>query len=134
MATQFKGMSQSNFLDGLVTQTGKNGHELYDYLIQLIKQAKLAMPKNEVKPNLEDRIVTFTGSRDEMCDYIALIGGERNNSYVSDYALAVYAAKLLKVKGFKWRKPAIVRSNDGTEEIVVREETAILNEFGELTI
>ncbi len=38
MATLFHGMSKDNFADGLVKQTGKNGHELYDYLLSLIPE------------------------------------------------------------------------------------------------
>lgn len=62
MATLFHGMSKDSFLDELVKQTGKNGHELYDYLMSLIPEEEKE-EKEMVLSNREGVPQYYKGTR-----------------------------------------------------------------------
>jgi hypothetical protein len=107
MASTFKGMSKENFLDGLVLESGLNGHELYNYLISAIRENKKAEVKKEepvfTKP-LKEREY-FSGSRQELYKYILDHGGD--TTYLccgSEEAIASYVAKLTNCKIFVWTR------------------------------
>lgn len=107
MANVFKGMGKDNFVDSLVIETELNGHELYDYLVSLIRENK----KPEVKK--EELVFTeplkereyFSGSRKEIYDYILAHGGD--TTYLdccSEDVIASYAAKVSNSKLFIWTR------------------------------
>lgn len=114
MAKFFSGMSQSNFLDGLVSITGLNGHELYEYLEQLVrenpkekKEKKIAevIPQNQLRPGVE-----FCGSYKELKDYAALTGVSEEmvrwiGASAPPFAACIVAAEL-GLRWFMWEKPS----------------------------
>lgn len=106
MAKLFRGMGRDNFLDGLVEMTGKNGHELYDYLKEIIESHKEPEEKIEEVPQYNGT-PSFRGTRKEFYGFLELHGGERYTKNGKDIwsactvdALANYAANLLKVEWF----------------------------------
>lgn len=111
MAKFFSGMSQSNFLDGLVSMTGLNGHELYEYLEQLVKEnpkeKKISeiIPQNELRPGVE-----FCGSYKELQEYATLAGVSEKmvqwiGSSAPSFAACIIAGEL-GLRWFMWEKPS----------------------------
>lgn len=114
MAKFFSGMSKDNFVDGLVAKSGMNGHELYDYLIELLeehpkvkKETKLedVIPKEGLRPGIE-----FCGGYQELKSYAKMAGVSDNmiqliGASAPAFAACVMAAEL-KLKWFMWEKPS----------------------------
>ena len=108
MATLFHGMSQNNFLDGLVQKTGKNGHELYDYLQELIVAAPKSDDKEvyiptDIKPGQE-----FFGDLSTLRNYFAAMGGSDKmvkflGACSPDFASCVVAGEL-GLEWFCWKR------------------------------
>lgn len=124
MAKIFKGMSQTNFLDGLVEASGKNGHELYDYLIDLLGRDTAELPADDASNTLSTitkqpfKIDYFRGSLKEFRTFLekhdpegiwykSKTSGRVVNSLsaVSPEGLANYAANLFDVPQFKYVLP-----------------------------
>lgn len=114
MAKFFSGMSKDAFLDGLVSITGLNGHELYEYLEELSnkypkekKERSISeiVPQNKLKPGIE-----FCGTYSELQDYATLAGvSEKMVRWIgsSTPAFAAYiVAAELGLKWFMWEKPS----------------------------
>lgn len=116
MATMFKGMSKDNFVDGLVGQTGLNGHELYDYLSELIQSKKLVKEEKERIEYPTKAGEEFCGNLTELREYFKAKGGSEKmvkflGACSPDFAAAVVAGEL-GMEWFAWIKP--IRFVDGT--------------------
>lgn len=115
MATEFKGMAKDSFLDGLVNQTGLNGHELYDYLLECIaKNPKVQEKEHFDEPTKEGE--EFYGNLTELREYFKAKGGSDKiakfmGSYAPDFAASVVAGEL-GMEWFAWIRPT--RFVDGT--------------------
>jgi len=113
MAKYFSGMSQSNFLDGLVSMTGLNGHELYEYLEQLVrdhpkdkkKDISEIIPQKGLRPGVE-----FCGSYNDLKNYAAIAGVSEEmvrwiGASAPSFAACIVASEL-GLKWFMWEKPS----------------------------
>lgn len=110
MAKLFKGMSVDNFLDGLVERAGLNGHELYDYLLELVEkngpkeQKTVEIPKPTPTKECELDITL-----DEMKELYLLHGGNPNVSrYFGCSApelVMCHVAGVMGVKKMTWIRP-----------------------------
>lgn len=114
MAKYFSGMSQSNFLDGLVSITGLNGHELYDYLEQLVKDNpkekkekdfEEIFPAASLRPGME-----FCGKYRDLKEFASLNGVSEKmvcliGASAPSFAACVVAAEL-GLKWFMWEIPS----------------------------
>ena len=124
MAKIFKGMSQTNFLDGLVEASGKNGHELYDYLIDLLGRDTAELPANDTPNALSTvtkqpfKIDYFRGSLKEFRAFLEKYDPEgvfykckssgrivNSLTATSPEGLANYAANLFDVPQFRYILP-----------------------------
>ena len=108
MANVFKGMAKDKFLDDLATKTGKNGHELYDYLMELLAEKEEEEEELKEAPVVYERS-SFVGTREEFYGFLELIGVPRYTKKGNDIfgactgdALANAAANTLGVDIFVW--------------------------------
>lgn len=112
MANLFKGMSQSNFMDGLVAKAGKNGHELYNFLVELIdenaKKTQKIEPVVEQKPrpNVPNY---FEGSKRELLDWAQMYMTEKDyevmNKWCGSMAHGYFATQIagrIGLTDFTW--------------------------------
>ena len=89
MASLFRGMSKDNLLDSLVAASGKNGHELHNFLIELIDNYKAEEQKKEpvveqkVRPNVPNY---FEGSRDEFVDWACMYMTDEDSDVIRKWA------------------------------------------------
>ena len=131
MAKLFSGMSQTNFLDELVSKTGKNGHELFDYLVSLLDGKEPQKPKTDETVKTYTGKREFAGSRKELIDLLKLHGADCYGiSAVTKYAMCLYAARVFGVKEFRWYEPVQAKDENGNITLLVQSEVAILDEEG----
>lgn len=112
MAKYFSGMSQTNFLDGLVSQTGLNGHELYDYLLECIEKnpkAKEEISLSDIKTESLRPGRVFCGSYQELKEYAAREGVPEDSVRLIGASAPSFAACVvagtLGLKWFMWERP-----------------------------
>lgn len=118
MADLFKGMSQSKFLDSLVTITGKNGHELYDYLMGFLKSEQ---ENDNVGTSVSAPVgdsISFTGSVEEIQKYYIGLGGKTTTANYFGCCIpelvCSHCASRLNVSSFIWYKPTKLVNDNGT--------------------
>ena len=102
MAKLFSGMSQTNFLDGLVARTGKNGHELYDYLVSLIPKEETVEREEVVRECVAPSI--FIGTKQEFLDWAQMYMREDDyqllNKWKNSMAHGYFACCVAKSLGY----------------------------------
>lgn len=119
MATVFTGMSKDSFLDNLVERTGKNGKELYDYLLELIPEVKEEKDTSAWEPIKE--FDSFYGNNGDALNYLISLGADDNTQKLfkassPDFRAAILAATA-RVKKFEWTAPVhMLGSNDHWED------------------
>ena len=123
MAELFKGMSQSKFLDSLVAETGKNGHELFDYLMDVlkIKNVEITKPTKHVEEDIEENIPNyFRGTKQGFIDWASFylpqsridVLNKWKTSMTPEY-LAMLIARDLGAERFTWIHTAKSRKKNG---------------------
>lgn len=111
MATVFKGMSMDKFTDKLVEMTNLNGHELYDYLVELINKdtPPAAEPKVEKEPILPEGSQVFSGNLTELRQWALLRGVPQDKvkwfgACAPEYVARIVAGEL-NLDWFMWERP-----------------------------
>ena len=132
MADLFKGMSKDKFLDGLVERFGLNGHELYDFLMEVKKPEPKEVETDISFYPVEDEVV-FRGTRQEALQYIIDRGAtemEQKLFKASSYGFAAaQVAAFARARKFFWEFPArILNQATGAERVVVGEAYGFWNE------
>lgn len=132
MAQLFKGMSQDKFLDSLVEKTGLNGHELYDYLMGIVKKPEPKEVETKDFYPVKDEVV-FRGTRQEALQYIIDRGAtemEQKLFKASSYGFAAaQMAAFARARKFFWEFPArILNQATAQERVVVGEAYGFWNE------
>ena len=111
----FSGMSKDSFLDGLIAKTGMNGHQLYEYLMDLVDKNPIEkeetkkediIPKDGLRPGIE----FYGSSYKDLKDYAKKAGVSETmikwlGASAPSFAACIIAAEL-KLKWFMWEKPS----------------------------
>lgn len=119
MATIFTGMSKDTFLDKLVEKTGKNGKELYDYLLELIPEAKKETDSSAWEPLRE--FGSFYGNNAAALNYLISLGADESTQKLFKASSPEFRAAILaataRVMRFEWTAPVhMLGSNDHWED------------------
>ena len=127
MADLFKGMSQSNFLDGLVRKFGLNGHELYDYLMSLKVSIPEEVDKNDVRP-IKD-IGRFYGNNRDALNYIISLGADEKIQQLFKASSPEFRACIMcsvaRTHRFEWTAPVHLLTPNMTEKEKIVDKTFI---------
>lgn len=142
MAKLFSGMSKDNILDGLVEKTGKNGRELYDYLMALLgdKPPKSTISIEQFVDSLNNKTAeecrkgikrtppnAFKGTKQELLDFARMYMGEGDYELLAKWKTSTtngYFAQCITaamgLQQFIWYHTALGKdAKNKTKEIVV---------------
>lgn len=109
MAKVFKGMSMDNFADKLVEMTNLNGHELYDYLVELINKKLVELPTVEKEPIIPEGSQVFYGNLKELRQWALMRGVPQDKvgwfgACAPEYVARIVAGEL-GLEWFMWERP-----------------------------
>ena len=117
MATTFSGMSRDIFLDKLVERTGKNGKELFEYLMGLIPEEK--KEKNLREEPIKD-FDSFYGSATDALSYLISLGADEFTQKLFKASSLEFRAAILaataRVRRFAWTAPMRILTPNMTEK------------------